>query len=160
MSAGLFFFVVGPSGSGKDTLIDGARAALAPSGRYVFARRVITRPAGSAGEDHEPATEVVFAAREADDGFLITWNAHGLRYGLPRSLLDALEGGRHVVANGSRAVIQSLDQAGSRTTRTRTSAKPARSVATSSGCSKCTISTSCTSPSSTNSACLASDFWR
>lgn len=44
MRPGTFFFVVGPSGGGKDTLIDGARQVLEPTGRYVFARRVITRP--------------------------------------------------------------------------------------------------------------------
>lgn len=105
---GLFFFVVGPSGSGKDTLIDGARAALAPSGRYVFARRVITRPAGSAGEEHEPADEAAFAAREAAGGFLASWGAHGLHYGIPASVRDEMAAGRHVVANGSRAVIADL----------------------------------------------------
>jgi thymidine phosphorylase len=108
MAPGILFYVVGPSGSGKDTLIDGARDALSTSGRYVFARRVITRPVGSAGEDHEPATEAEFVARETDGGFLIAWRAHGLRYGLPTGLLDELAAGRHVVANGSRAVIESL----------------------------------------------------
>jgi len=108
MRAGTFFFVVGPSGGGKDTLIDGARQVLEPTGRYVFARRVVTRPAGSPGEAHEAATEEEFAAREAAGEFLITWNAHGLRYGLPLALMAAIESGRNVVANGSRAVIAEL----------------------------------------------------
>jgi thymidine phosphorylase len=108
MAPATLFYVVGPSGSGKDTLIAGARAALAPSGRYVFARRVITRPAGSGGEDHEPADERAFIACEADGGFLISWQAHGLHYGIPAAVRDEMAAGRHVVANGSRAVIAEL----------------------------------------------------
>lgn len=108
MRVGTLFFVVGPSGSGKDSLIDGAKTALEPTGRYVFARRVITRPAGSAGEDHESATEEEFARNLAVGNFLIAWNAHGLRYGLPASLMAALGRGQNVIANGSRAVIAEL----------------------------------------------------
>ena len=51
-NGGVFFFVVGPSGVGKDTLIDGAKAALRDDARYVFATRTITRPAGAPGEAH------------------------------------------------------------------------------------------------------------
>jgi thymidine phosphorylase len=110
MRPGTFFFVVGPSGAGKDSLIDGARQALEATGRYVFARRVVTRPAGSPGEDHEPATEAEFAEREAKGDFLITWGAHELRYGLPSSLLGIVEAGCNVIANGSRGVIAALAQ--------------------------------------------------
>jgi thymidine phosphorylase len=108
LRTGTLFFVVGPSGSGKDSLIDGARAVLEPTGRYVFARRVITRPRGAAGEDHLPATASEFSHCKSRGDFLITWSAHGLEYGLRRELTDALERGQHVVANGSRAAISEL----------------------------------------------------
>lgn len=106
--AGLLVLVVGPSGAGKDTLIDGARAHPGCAQRFHFARRVITRPAGAAGEDHDSLSEAAFAEREAQGGFLITWRAHGLSYGLPATLGDALRAGRHVLANGSRAAVAEL----------------------------------------------------
>lgn len=105
---GIFFFVVGPSGAGKDTLIDGARARLAQGDRYVFATRTITRPSDAPGEAHIGVTEAAFAAREAAGAFLVTWQAHGLHYGLDATLRDVLSAGRHVVANGSRAILPKL----------------------------------------------------
>ncbi|WP_206995706.1 phosphonate metabolism protein/1,5-bisphosphokinase (PRPP-forming) PhnN [Trinickia mobilis] len=105
---GVFFFVVGPSGAGKDTLIDGAREAFAGRADVVFATRTITRPSGSPGEQHVGVDEAAFAALERAQRFLITWDAHELRYGLPRELLANVEAGRHVIANGSRAVIAAL----------------------------------------------------
>jgi len=109
--SGIFFFVVGPSGAGKDTLIDGARAHLAESDRrdhYVFATRTITRPNGAPGEAHIGVTEAEFAERDAAGAFLVTWQAHGLHYGLDASLRDVLAQGRHVIANGSRAILPKL----------------------------------------------------
>lgn len=108
MKPGLFVLVVGPSGAGKDTLLDGARAHAACARRFHFARRVITRPAGSPGEDHDSQSEADFVQREAQGGFLITWRAHGLSYGLPAALRDVLDAGGHVLANGSRAVVAEL----------------------------------------------------
>jgi thymidine phosphorylase len=108
MAAGTLFLVVGPSGVGKDTLLDGARARLSADARFLFARRVITRAADAGGEDHEAVTPDEFARRKAAGGFLLTWSAHGLQYGLPASLSDALAEGRAVVANGSRATIAEL----------------------------------------------------
>jgi thymidine phosphorylase len=105
MSTGIFFFVVGPSGAGKDSLIEGARGIGDP---FVFARRVITRPAGLPGEDHDALDEAAFADIERQGGFLVTWPAHGLKYGLRSSLLEVLASGRHVVANGSRSMIAEL----------------------------------------------------
>ncbi|ALS61774.1 phosphonate metabolism protein/1,5-bisphosphokinase (PRPP-forming) PhnN [Pandoraea norimbergensis] len=105
---GIFFFVVGPSGAGKDTLIDGARTCLTDGGRFVFATRTITRADDAPGEAHIGVTEAEFAARDAAGAFLVTWQAHGLHYGLDASLRDVLAQGRHVVANGSRAILPKL----------------------------------------------------
>lgn len=108
LAAGTLILVVGPSGSGKDTLIAGASAALAGDARFVFARRVITRPAAAGGEDHEPISEQEFVSREHRAGFLITWRAHGLAYGLPSSLANDLADGRNVIAGVSRTVLVEL----------------------------------------------------
>lgn len=104
---GTLILVVGPSGAGKDSLIDGLRARLDPQ-RFEFARRVITRPADAGGEAHEACEAAVFDQREAEGGFLVSWRAHGLAYGLPASLAAVLQAGRHVIANASRSVVAAL----------------------------------------------------
>ena len=70
-------------------------------------RRVITRPTGP-GEDHEPASEAEFDRQLKAGAFLHAWTAHGLSYGLPTTISEALANGRHVVANGSRAALPEL----------------------------------------------------
>ncbi len=91
--------VVGPSGAGKDTLIRGA-LAVRPDLRLV--RRVITRPTEAGGEDFEGVTPADFACREARGDFALTWQAHGLSYGIPR---DQVTGPGPVLFNGSRAAL-------------------------------------------------------
>lgn len=97
--------VVGPSGAGKDTLVQGARAVLDGDPRFRFARRCITRPAAPGAEEHEPLTEAAFAARRETGGFVLWWRAHGLSYGIPRDIEADLAEGRVVVANLSRHVL-------------------------------------------------------
>jgi ribose 1,5-bisphosphokinase len=95
----MLVLVVGPSGAGKDSLLNAARAAFRDDARIRFARRVITRAADPDGEDHEPVTETEFDART----FALSWSAHGLRYGIPA---EAMRDGVVVVANVSRGVIE------------------------------------------------------
>jgi ribose 1,5-bisphosphokinase len=90
--------VVGPSGAGKDTLLDAARQALADDRRFRFVRRVITRPAEAGGEAHEAVTEAEFAQRD----FALQWRAHGLSYGIPAAAINDVA---IAVASVSRTVI-------------------------------------------------------
>jgi phosphonate metabolism protein PhnN/1,5-bisphosphokinase (PRPP-forming) len=99
------FLVVGPSGAGKDTLIDAAKSALAGNPLIVFPRRFITRAADAVGEDHIGVSDDEFEAGLASGGYSLHWPAHGLRYALPASIDDDLAAGRSVVANVSRSVV-------------------------------------------------------
>jgi phosphonate metabolism protein PhnN/1,5-bisphosphokinase (PRPP-forming) len=111
MNRAPLILVVGPSGSGKDALIDGARQRLAAGGRFHFARRVVTRPAAAGGEDHDSVSLAEFRRREAAGDFLLWWEAHGLAYGIPRTVEDIRQEGVAVVANVSRSVVESARRA-------------------------------------------------
>jgi ribose 1,5-bisphosphokinase len=101
----MLVLVVGPSGAGKDTLIKAAQTSLAGDSRFVFPRRVVTREAVAALEDHDSVNEAEFARQQAAGAYALSWTAHGLSYGLPRRLVDDLAAGRVVVFNGSRAMV-------------------------------------------------------
>ncbi|TPP05988.1 phosphonate metabolism protein/1,5-bisphosphokinase (PRPP-forming) PhnN [Rhizobium glycinendophyticum] len=108
---GLLVAVVGPSGVGKDSLIGAARAALSGSTAVTFARRLITRPADEAGENHMPVSEQDFDRLQSSGAFAVSWDAHGLKYGVPATVLDDLAAGRIVVVNGSRSALGWFQQA-------------------------------------------------
>jgi phosphonate metabolism protein PhnN/1,5-bisphosphokinase (PRPP-forming) len=98
--------VVGPSGAGKDTLMAGARAALAGDARFRFVRRTITRPAEAGGEDHRPLDRAGFEAERAAGGFALWWEAHGLLYGIPAVIApNSGSLGQVTIANLSRTAL-------------------------------------------------------
>ena len=103
---GTLYLVVGPSGVGKDTLIDGAREALSGETNVVFARRVITRQSDAGGENHEYASDGQFETRRGAGDFMLDWEAHGFKYAIPASYCGHLDRGRSVIANVSRSVIK------------------------------------------------------
>ena len=99
---GPLIVVLGPSGSGKDTLMSFARSELAGRDDVLFVRRAITRPADAGGEDHLPMTDLEFDAAIDRGAFSLTWAANGLRYGLPRAIEKHLALGKPAIVNGSR----------------------------------------------------------
>lgn len=102
--AGCLVLVVGPSGAGKDTLIRLARAALEHEPRYVFPRRLVTRPP-SEDEDNAVIDEAAFSRGQAEDRFTLSWRAHGLGYAVPAEAGQRVEAGHVVVCNVSRRVV-------------------------------------------------------
>jgi ribose 1,5-bisphosphokinase len=102
---GRLILVVGPSGAGKDSLLREAARDLAKDKHFVFPRRVITRSSRDDTEAHDSMTADEFLAAKEDGRFALSWQAHGLHYGIPVSLLDDLGAGRTAAVNVSRAVI-------------------------------------------------------
>lgn len=105
---GAFVAVVGPSGAGKDSVISYARKRLANEDGVLFVRRVVTRPSDAAAEDHDTLDEAAFVEAEEAGAFALSWEAHGLRYGLPAEIDAAIARGRVAVANVSRAILPRL----------------------------------------------------
>lgn len=101
---GRLIYLMGPSGAGKDSLLQAAALPLAERGAHIV-RRVITRSAEAVGEDAEAVTPAAFAERESDGAFAMSWRANGLRYGIPRQLDAWLAQGQTVLVNGSRGYL-------------------------------------------------------
>ncbi len=102
---GRLMLVVGPSGAGKDTLIEGARESCADDRSVVFPKRVVTRPSSSA-EDHDTMTDAEFNAAVSDGAFALWWGAHGNQYGIPVSIDADIRAGKTVICNVSRTIIE------------------------------------------------------
>ena len=102
-AGGRFIAVVGPSGVGKDSLMDALCAARPVLHRV---RRVITRDPGAGGEEFEHASDCLFAARAAGGDFALHWAAHGLSYGIPGSVHGVLASGQDAMANLSRGMLE------------------------------------------------------
>ncbi len=98
---GRLIYLMGPSGSGKDSLIEAARKPLRSMNGEVV-RRVITRSAESVAEDAIGVSREEFKRRKDEGEFAMSWHANGLDYGIPIQIDQWLNEGRHVLVNGSR----------------------------------------------------------
>ncbi|MGK4924819.1 phosphonate metabolism protein/1,5-bisphosphokinase (PRPP-forming) PhnN [Bordetella hinzii] len=96
-------YLMGPSGSGKDTLLGLLPALLPPQFRVRIAQRCVTRPARDEASCYLPAE--AFDHRAARGGFALHWKSHGLAYGIGIEIEDWLALGDRVVVNGSRQYL-------------------------------------------------------
>lgn len=99
---GPLIYIMGPSGAGKDSVLERARAMLSIDAPIVFAHRYITRPAHVGGENHVALSRTEFALRRAHGLFAFHWHAHGNDYGIGREIDAWRAAGLSVVVSGSR----------------------------------------------------------
>ncbi|MDR2892653.1 MAG: phosphonate metabolism protein/1,5-bisphosphokinase (PRPP-forming) PhnN [Deltaproteobacteria bacterium] len=129
---GTLIYVMGPSGSGKDSLISYARKQISASCAQtlnaapkaaantaatavinaqpglrpvLFVRRYITRPAKAGDEHHTPLTREEFQQRREQGDFALFWKSHGFCYGVSKDIDLRLAEGAVVVVNGSREYL-------------------------------------------------------
>jgi ribose 1,5-bisphosphokinase len=98
-------YIVGASGSGKDSLMRYARERLADNPDVLFAHRYITRAPDAGGENHVALSMQEFAARDKAGLFALQWKSHGHAYGIGIEINQWLAKGITVVVNGSREYL-------------------------------------------------------
>jgi ribose 1,5-bisphosphokinase len=103
-------YVMGPSGAGKDSVLDWLRANLPPGLQVHWAQRTITRPASAGGEAHEATDEQGFEHLRRQGAFALVWQANGLHYGIRHNELARLQHGHWVLVNGSRGHLPQVLQ--------------------------------------------------
>ena len=99
---GPLVYVMGPSGAGKDSVMNRARALLPSQAPVFFAHRYITRPADSGGENHVALSEAEFLLRREHGLFAFDWEAHGNHYAIGCEIEIWRKAGLTVVVSGSR----------------------------------------------------------
>lgn len=108
MKNGRLIAVVGPSGVGKDSVMEGL-ASADPSLHLV--RRTITRAPELGGENYNAVSVENFNELAAAGHFAVHWGAHDLQYGIPASVQTVLAGGQDCLANFSRPALVAGDEA-------------------------------------------------
>lgn len=105
---GMLIVIVGPSGSGKDTLLNEIRKVSDLTNSLHFVKRTITRNLVKDAEDFWPLSTEEFVEAKKSNAFCVAWEAHGLHYGVPQTVLDLVKTGHKVVLNGARRALPEL----------------------------------------------------
>ena len=94
-------WLMGPSGSGKDSLLEVLRQQ--EHSDLLVAHRYITRPASAGCENHIALSEQEFFTRAGQNLLALSWHANGFYYGVGIEIDLWLHAGFDVLVNGSRA---------------------------------------------------------
>ncbi len=98
-------YVMGPSGAGKDSLLDWLKNKLPPKAPIHFAKRTIDRPLQALGEQHESVDSATFERLQEAQSFAMHWHANGRQYGVRHAELEPLKQHQWLLVNGSRAYL-------------------------------------------------------
>lgn len=101
--------IVGPSGSGKDSLLRSARKSFADNPEVFFSKRYITRPPDT-NELNFYIDENCFHHLKTTNYFITTWNAHNNYYGLPHTIFSQTNAYKTVVCSISRDAVKDFEQ--------------------------------------------------
>ncbi len=108
MKNGRLIAVVGPSGVGKDSVMEGLAAA---DSTLYLVRRMITRAPELGGEAFDAVSVEKFNELATLGHFAVHWGAHDLQYGIPTSIQTVLGRGQDCLANFSRSALLAGDAA-------------------------------------------------
>lgn len=100
-------YLMGASGSGKDSLLDALRSNTPPE--LLVAHRYITRPADSGAENHVALSLEEFQLRKSRSLFALDWQAHQTHYALGIEIDLWMQQGFSVLVNGSRAHLAAAE---------------------------------------------------
>ena len=96
---GRLIWLMGPSGSGKDSLLSALRQREHP--QLLVAHRYITRAANAGSENHIALSEQEFFIRAGQNLLALSWHANGYYYGIGIETDLWLHAGFDVLVNGS-----------------------------------------------------------
>lgn len=100
---GRLLYLMGASGAGKDTVLDGVKTQL--GSRVYIAPRIITRHCTPTEKRAISVTPEQFQVMVTQGLLAMAWHANGLSYGIHRDIHHHLERGCDVLVNGSRAYL-------------------------------------------------------
>ncbi|MEH6469797.1 MAG: ribose 1,5-bisphosphokinase [Halopseudomonas sp.] len=104
------FYLMGPSGSGKDSLLRHCRGLITEADRCFIAHRYITREPELVGENHIWLSDYEFSKRQKLNAFAMHWQANDHRYGIGSEINVWLDQGINVLVNGSRGFLPQARQ--------------------------------------------------
>ena len=108
---GILFLLVGNSGSGKDTLLKWVLDNWPKDAPPLYVpTRVITRPPSPDTENYISVTPEEFSDKMNRGEFVLFWESYGIKYGVPRIIVDHLNRGLPVIVNVSRQIINETRQ--------------------------------------------------
>lgn len=103
---GELFFIVGNSGSGKDSILKNLLEIWPPTFPSLkIPKRIVTRPSHES-EAFISATEDEFKKKHSNEDFCFSWHIYDTYYGIPKETLDWVAEGAFCIINVSRSIVK------------------------------------------------------